>query len=107
MKNLSYDLTDLRTIQDFSKQVGNISTSWYPANLDLATGHCFTNGMIEYRQILLLEFIFRHGDTLDHLLIVYIHVSGSFELHAEYPKLVGQGLDLFTCNATTYDFRAK
>ena len=39
MKNLSYDLTDLWTIQDLSKQVRNISTSWYPANSDLATGH--------------------------------------------------------------------
>ena len=64
------------------------------------------NGMVADRKMILLEYIFRHGDTIDHLLIVYIHGSGLFDSHAKHPKLVGQGFDLFTCNLTTDNFRA-
>ena len=107
MNNLSDYLTDLWTFQDLSKKVRNISTSWHPANSGLATSHWFTNGMVEYRQMLLLESRLRHGDALDHQLIFYIHVRGSFDLHAKHPKIAGQGFELFICNTTTYYFRAK
>ena len=106
-KNLDENLTDLWTFQYISKKVGNIPTSWPPANSDPAVGHCFTNGMAEDRQMLLLESRFSHSDTLDHRLIIYIHVSGYFDSRAKHLKLVGQGLDVFTCNATTDDFRAE
>ena len=105
MKNLCNNITYLRTIQDISKQVRKIFTSWHPDNSYLSTGHSFTNGMVSDRQMLLLESRFRHGDTLVHQLIVYIHVSRSFDSHSEHPKCVGQGFDLFTYNATTDDFR--
>ena len=96
MNNLSGDLTYLRTFQDLIKKVGKVSTSCHPANLYLATGHCFMNGMVADRKMILLESLFRHGDTLDQQIIVYIHVSGSLDSHAKHPNLVGQGFDLFT-----------
>ena len=89
----------------FGPCVNKIFTSWHPANLYLTVGHCFKNGMLVDRKMILLEYIFRHGDTLDNQLIVYIHVSGFFESNDEYTKLVGQGFNLFTCNMTTDDFR--
>ena len=107
MNNLAGDITDLWTFQDLIKQVRNISTRWHPANSDPSTGHCFTNGMVADRKMLLLESRLRHGDTIDHRLIVYIHVNGYFNSHAKHPKLVGQVFDLFTCNATTDDFRSE
>ena len=70
MKNLSDYLTDLWTIQDLSEIVGKISTSWHLANLDLATGHCFTNSVVEGRQMLSLGCKFRHGYTLGQKFIV-------------------------------------
>ena len=107
MKNLANDLTDLQKIQDLSEQVDNNSTSSHPANSDLATSHCFTNGMISDRQMILIESRFRHGDTIDHQLILYIHVIGSFNSHAEHPNLLGQGFNLFIYDATTDDLRSK
>ena len=76
MDNISDNITNIWTFQDLSKQVSKISTSWHPANLDLATGHCFTNGMLADIKMSILESIFRHGETIDHQLIFYIHVSG-------------------------------
>ena len=61
--------------------------------------------MVADRKMILLESLFRHGDTLDQQIIVYINVSGSLDSHAKHPNLVGQGFDLFTYNATTDDFR--
>ena len=107
MNNLAYNLRDIWTFQYLGKQIGNISKSWHPANSNLATGHCFTNGILEDRKILLFEYRFRHGDNLDHQLIVYIYVSGSFDSHAKHPNIVGQGFDLFTYNATTDYFRSE
>ena len=89
MKNLAEDLTDLWTIPDLSKEVGNIYTSWHPANSDLTTGNCFTNVMVEDIQMLLLEYIFSYDDTIDHQLIVFIHVKGSFDSYAKHPKVIG------------------
>ena len=66
MNNIDDNLVDLWTFQDLSKQVGKISTSCCPSNLDLATGHCFTNGMVADRKMLLIEYRFRHGGTNDH-----------------------------------------
>ena len=86
MDNIAVNITDLWTIQYLSKTVGKISTSGNPANLDLATSHCFTNGMVADRQMLLLDTRLMHGDTLEHQLIVYIHVSGSFDSHAKHPN---------------------
>ena len=85
MNNLNDGLTDIWTTQDLSKQVGNIYTSWQPANSDLATGHCFMNGVAEYRKMLLLESRFRNGNTFDHHIIFYIYVSGSLESNAKHP----------------------
>ena len=107
MKNIADYHKDLWTFQDLSKQFGKISTSWHSVNSDLTTGHCFMNSMVADRQMILLESRFRHGDNLYHLLIVYIHVIRSFNLHAKHLKLVVQGFELFTCNATTDNFRAK
>ena len=107
MKDLDNYLTDIQTFQDLGKQVSNISTSWHPENLDFTTGQCFTNGIVADRQMIIPESRFKHGDTIDHRIIVYIHVSKTFDLHAKHLKLVGQGLDFFTCNVTTDDFRAK
>ena len=81
MKDLVDNLTDLWTFQYLSKQVGKISTSWHPSNSDLANIHCFADGMVAYRKMLLLGSRFKHGDTIDHQLIFYIHGSVSFDSH--------------------------
>ena len=76
MKNLAENIMDLWTLQELSKQVRNISISWHPDNSDLVTGHCFTNGMVADRKMLLLESRFGHIDTLDHRIIIYIMLAG-------------------------------
>ena len=75
MKNLADNLTDIWTLQDLSKQVGNIYTGWHPSNSDLYTGHRLTNGMVADRKMLLLGSRLRNGNTIDHQLIIYIHLS--------------------------------
>ena len=63
--------------------------------------------MVADRKMLLLESRFRNSETIYHQLILYINVCGYFDSYAKHPKLVGQGFDLFTCNATTYYFRSE
>ena len=98
---------DICTVQNLSEKVSNIFTSWRQDNSDLSTSHYLMNSMLKDIQIIFLESRFRHYDTIDQQNIFYIHGSRSFDLHVKHLKLVYQDFDLFSCNATTYDFRAK